>query len=362
MNEYLDLMQMPNTCIDEFVLSAFARMWSVRVAVLRTHGKGLSTDHSQFVYDQLEAQRTIFLLRHGHHFEWAHATSDSCDDPSCKRTNKRVSASHTPFGLPQVAAAAGSVVPDSLPQTSAPAAAPAGARLSNGGEEILQVLVGQLLEEYPGLDPERAEAALKLTKQGGKYSVYRASAKLPGVEGAPIVLRSPSPAQDTEDNEGASVRFTSGGERSSSSSSDDEGAIIQRCRSANNDRMTKMKMVVQPSANRPPRLNTAAISRGAATKAENVEISDTMAVADPNTWSKRHESVTRCKDSEEHKHQRLTGQHTICSAAESCTNKTCGTGSGRRRQHLKPPNMDTAAQKHQAAMAAAIHMAPLTQC
>jgi hypothetical protein len=222
MNEYLDLMQMPNTCIDEFVLSAFARMWSVRVAVLRTHGKGLSTDHSQFVYDQLEAQRTIFLLRHGHHFEWAHATSDSCDDPSCKRTNKRVSASHTPFGLPQVAAAAGSVVPDSLPQTSAPAAAPAGARLSNGGEEILQVLVGQLLEEYPGLDPERAEAALKLTKQGGKYSVYRASAKLPGVEGAPIVLRSPSPAQDTEDNEGASVRFTSGGERSSSSSSDDE--------------------------------------------------------------------------------------------------------------------------------------------
>jgi hypothetical protein len=63
MNEYLDLMQMPNTRIDEFMLGVFARIWSVRVAVLRTQGKGLSTDHSQFVYDQLEAERTIFLLR-----------------------------------------------------------------------------------------------------------------------------------------------------------------------------------------------------------------------------------------------------------------------------------------------------------
>ncbi len=45
MEEYLDVMQMPNTHIDEFMLSAFARMWSVRVAVLRNRGKGLSCGH-----------------------------------------------------------------------------------------------------------------------------------------------------------------------------------------------------------------------------------------------------------------------------------------------------------------------------
>ena len=49
------------------------------------------------------------------------------------------------------------------------------------------MLVEQLLEEHPGLSPDRAEAALKLTKQNCRYNLYKAAAVLPGQEGAPMM-------------------------------------------------------------------------------------------------------------------------------------------------------------------------------
>ena len=122
-----------------------------------------------------------------------------------------------------------------------------------------------------------------------------------------------------------------------------------------------MKMTRLPSANRLPRRLTATISGGAATTTESVENNGLLAVAGLRTWSKKHESVTQCKDSKEHKQQRSIGQHTISSAAESCTNKTCGTGSGRLRQQLKRSNKSTARPEHQAAMAVATRTATHVQ-
>jgi len=64
-------------------------------------------------------------------------------------------------------------------------AAVPGAKPSRGHEGDLTSLMVQLQEEYPGLSPERAEAALKLTKQNGRYNLYAAAAALRGREGAP---------------------------------------------------------------------------------------------------------------------------------------------------------------------------------
>jgi hypothetical protein len=52
--------------MDDFMISAFAQMWGVRVAVLRREGKMVTTDHSQFVpHDPVPAERTMFLYRSG---------------------------------------------------------------------------------------------------------------------------------------------------------------------------------------------------------------------------------------------------------------------------------------------------------
>ena len=79
--------------------------------------------------------------------------------------------------------------------------------MSRGGETELPILVEQLLEEYPGLSPDRADAALRLTKQNGHYSLYRAAAVLPGVEGAPLELSDVSSVERSEEqvNSGGST-------------------------------------------------------------------------------------------------------------------------------------------------------------
>jgi hypothetical protein len=102
---------------------------------------------------------------------------------------------------------------------------PEGARPSRGGESDLAVLVEQLLEEHPGISPDRAEAALKLTKQNGKYNLYKAAAMLPGQEGAPITIPSESPPSQRDahcgQDEGDSVYFSSSSESNESSSESD---------------------------------------------------------------------------------------------------------------------------------------------
>ena len=190
--EYLSVMSMRRTHIDEFMLSAFARMWNIRVAVIRPHGKGATTEHSQFVApnELIPAERTIFLYRSGQHFEWAHANATPCQDSLCRTHNRRISASHTPVCVPRDQSQAQPAMQRNV--HAATTAAPVGSRPSRGGESDLAVLVEQLTEEFPGLSPERAEAALKLTKQNGRYNLYAAAAVLPGREGAPIVLGSPS--------------------------------------------------------------------------------------------------------------------------------------------------------------------------
>jgi hypothetical protein len=96
--DYLAAMLMRRTHIDEFMLLAFARMWNVRVAVIRPQGKGLTTEHSQYVApdEPVPAERTVFLYRSGQHFEWAHANAHPCHDPLCRSHNRRISASHVP--------------------------------------------------------------------------------------------------------------------------------------------------------------------------------------------------------------------------------------------------------------------------
>ena len=218
---YLALMSEPNTHMDEFMLSAFARMWEVRVAVMRRDGDTTTTEHSQFVpTEAVPAEFTIFLYRSGHHFEWAHANCTPCGSEHCKKRGKRVSAAHTPWHLP----IDGKCNPT---QTAPPPVARAaeGARPSRGGDGDLAVLIEQLQEEYPGLSPDRAEAALRLTKQQGRFNVYRAAAVLPGREGARIVLPSESPplSRDNpgvQDAEGKVHFSSSSGESESTSDSD----------------------------------------------------------------------------------------------------------------------------------------------
>jgi hypothetical protein len=70
--------------------------------------------------------------------------------------------------------------------------APPVSKLSTEGDATFKVLVDQLCEEYPGLSPDRAGAALRLTKQNNRFNVYAAARVLPGQEGVPIELRSPS--------------------------------------------------------------------------------------------------------------------------------------------------------------------------
>ena len=222
--DYLTVMAMNRTHMDEFMIATFARMWNVRVAVIRAHKKGMTTEHTQFVPpgELLPAERTIFLCRSGHHFEWAHANATPCQDPRCHSRNKRMSASHKPVCVPP---AQGQPQPGEQtkkgeePTKKQPvkAAVPAGARPSHGNESDLDALLLQLIEEYPGIDPERAEAALKLTKTpGGRYNLYAASAVLRGREGAPIVLESSSPSrsaisgEQSEQDTASSVYFTDG--------------------------------------------------------------------------------------------------------------------------------------------------------
>ena len=83
----------------------------------------------------------------------------------------------------------------------------------------LAALISQLQEEYSGLSPERAEAALKLTKQNGRYNLYAAASVLPGREGAPIELRSSSSSERSEQHAEQAVHFdtsTSDAEQASS--------------------------------------------------------------------------------------------------------------------------------------------------
>ena len=226
--EYLQLMACRHTHIDEFMLSAFARMWGVRVAVIRREGKGVTTEHSQFVPpgDPVPAEWTVFLLRRGNHFEWVHANATPCNDRRCERHSKRISAQHTPWHVPAAAAPC-------APQAERPPAKhiPEGARQSRGGESDLAVLVEQLLEEHPGLSPDRAEAALKLTKQNGRYNLYKAAVVLPGQEGAPISIPSESPPSQrsapSEQNKKDDVYFSSGSESNESS---DESEEEQGCK------------------------------------------------------------------------------------------------------------------------------------
>ena len=104
--EYLQVMALRHTHIDEFMLSTFARMWGVRVAVIRREGKGATTEHSQFVPpgNPVPAEWTVFLLRRGNHFEWVHANATPCNDARCRRHTKRISAKHTPWHVPVSAA------------------------------------------------------------------------------------------------------------------------------------------------------------------------------------------------------------------------------------------------------------------
>jgi hypothetical protein len=215
--EYLTVMALNRTHMDEFMIATFARMWNVRVAVIRAQKKGKTTEHSQFVPpgEVLPAERTIFLYRSGRHFEWAHANATPCQDPRCHGYNKRVSASHTPICMPP--AQGQSQTEDQAKKQPAKAAIPAGSQPSRGVESDLDVLISQLIEEYPGIDPERAEAALKLTKTGGRYNLYTAAAVLRGMEGAPIVPdESPSPSssassdEQSEKDTAGSVYFTDG--------------------------------------------------------------------------------------------------------------------------------------------------------
>ena len=212
--DYLSAMSLRRTHIDEFMLSTFARMWSVRVAVIRPHGKGATTEYSQFVApnELIPAERTVFLYRSGHHFEWAHANATPCQDPRCRTRNRRISASHTAVCVPLDRDQAQPAKQQS--EHAAVTTAPIGSRPSRGSEGDLAILIEQLTEEFPGLSPERAEAALKLTKQSGRYNLYAAAAVLPGREGAPIVLESPSLSRSSGGQSGqdaaGSVYFTDG--------------------------------------------------------------------------------------------------------------------------------------------------------
>lgn len=202
-DDYLAIMAMPHTHLDEFMLAAAARIWQVRVAVLERHGKRVTTDHMQFVPRRRVGElRTVFIARRGWHFEWAHANSSPCADGRCAVINRRVSAQHTPFHACSSMDAVSLRVPIVEPP---PRQFPSGSRPSAGDETVLKVLVDQLCEEYPDLSPDRASAALRLTKQNGRFNLYAAARVLPGREGAPIVLHSP----DT--NSGASEKQTNVG-------------------------------------------------------------------------------------------------------------------------------------------------------
>ncbi len=183
--DYLDIVAMPHTHLDEFMLAAAARILEVRVAVLERRGKRVTTDHMQFVpHRRVEEERTIFIVRRGSHFEWAHANSTPCEDGKCATTSTRMSARHVPFH-------AYVTVNDTPPVIQTRQRGPPGSRPSNGGDAVLKVLVEQLCEEYPDLSPDRADAALRLTKQNGRFNLYAAARVLPGREGVPIVLNSP---------------------------------------------------------------------------------------------------------------------------------------------------------------------------
>ena len=209
--DYIDVMTMEHTHLDEFMLAAFSRLWDVRVAVLRRistpTGSRITTENAQFVPRRtLEAERTVFLVRSGEHFEWAHANSAPCDDPACHSKTTRISAHHVPTNVADggnsederdtgISSDGRGVVPESpeLP-TPPPTTTDANASRNAAANAEFQFLMTQLMEEYPGLSPDRADAALKITKQNGKFSIYRAARILrgSGVEGAPIVLDSPT--------------------------------------------------------------------------------------------------------------------------------------------------------------------------
>ena len=218
--EYIDIMSMEHTHLDEFMLAAFSRLWDVRVAVLQrvstTKGSRITTENAQFVPRRtLEAELTLFLVRSGEHFDWAHANSAPCDDPACNTKTTRISAQHVPThvtvepnsnsGVDTGISSEGCVVPESdrespEPPTPASTIADANAPRNTASNEF-EFLMTQLMEEYPGLSPDRADAALKITKQNGKFSVYRAARILrgSGVEGAPIMLDSPTRGNEPHD-------------------------------------------------------------------------------------------------------------------------------------------------------------------
>ena len=230
--DYLDIMTMEHTHLDEFTLAACARIWNVRVAVIHRQDNRMTTDNSQLVPDRpVDDARTIFLVQMGGHFEGAHANSTGCDDPSCHSKNKKISARHVPFhrcGAQTTdtsntsAKKPSKVVPQSPSSSPAPSPTPNRRPTQTDRDSQLQILIDQLLEEYPGISPERADAALKLTKQHGRYSVYRAAQALAGQEGAPIVLHSPVHAP-----RGASKRADFGSLDFNSSSSEEGGGEDQ---------------------------------------------------------------------------------------------------------------------------------------
>ncbi len=192
--DYLAAIVLPHTFMDEFMMMAVANMWEVRVAVFRYEGRQLTSENSQFVTEApIAADRTIYLVHSGNHFEWMHGNDAPCGHRRCHQF-KRISAAHIPYHLPaDEEAARVREIEDALRKLQ-PAAtnlkARGGAKEVQGGthDAELQLLIRQLLDEYPELSPERADAALKLTKQNGKYNLYRAARVLPGREGAPITL------------------------------------------------------------------------------------------------------------------------------------------------------------------------------
>jgi hypothetical protein len=187
------------------MLASFAGRFQIRVAVLHYQDRQLTTEHAQFVpAAPLEPERTVFLFNRGNHFEWAHANSCNCGMPACMRSFRRISASHMPYHLTEHDMARADASKAEANQT----------RVGTANSDQLAVLVEQLLEEFPEISPERADAALKLTKQNGRYSIYRAMKLLPGNEGAPL---------DVSDS--GSVSSVTGDDSSSDEDSGDDGDV-----------------------------------------------------------------------------------------------------------------------------------------
>jgi hypothetical protein len=165
--QYLQAIALPHTHMDEFMITAFACMWEVRVAVFHYQKRVITSDHTQYVPDApVEAKRTVYLLNRSNHFEWAHPNGEGCAAARCHASFRRISARHTPFHVPPKQADPNPPQGGSTKQQQVAA------------DEEQGELIARLREEYVDLSPERAEAALKLTKQNGRYNIYKNTALL----------------------------------------------------------------------------------------------------------------------------------------------------------------------------------------